>query len=136
MAVTELGQTQTFKASSNIAGTDYQYCPVILSGIDTVDYAGANGKVIGILMNKPINAGDAAEVLTASGVKCKCKVADIGIAFSDALEAEGTSAYRATKFTINTAGTTTYLIGYSVDRTTTKAGAIITIITCFAPTGY
>ena len=130
MAVTELGQTQTFIAAIDLSS--YQYCPVYVSAANTVTYSGAAGKVNGILQNKPI-LGAAAEVITAIGVKSKLKVdATTDIDAGDPLESNG--SHVGIKLTIDGAGTTeTYLIGWAVTAAT-EATAYITVLTNFAPT--
>jgi len=133
MAVEQLGQVQTFKAARDLSS--YQYCPVYISAANTVDYSGAEGKVNGILQNKPSAAGNAAEVITASGVRSKLKVnaATPGaISAGDPLEAD--ASHMGIKLTINGDGTTeTYLIGWA-DEAATEASAYITVLTNFVPT--
>jgi len=131
MAVTELGQTQTFIAARDLSS--YQYCPVYISTDNTVDYVGAAGKVNGILQNKPHVVGAAAEVITASGVKSKLKVdATTDIDAGDPLECNG--SHVGIKLTIDGNGTTeTYLIGWAVTEAT-ESSAYITVLTDFVPT--
>jgi len=132
MASTELGQIQTFKAARDLSS--YQYCPVYISAAGTVDYSGASGVVNGILQNKPANAGDAAEVLTASGVKAKLKVDGVtpgNIAVGNPLEAD--ASYMGVAFTYNADGTTeTYMIGWA-NEACTVASAYISVLTNFVP---
>ncbi len=59
----------TFKAARDLSS--YQYCCVYLSAADTVDYGASNGRVIGILQNKPDTAGDSAIVRVAGVSKHK-----------------------------------------------------------------
>jgi len=133
MAVTALGQIQTFKAARDLSS--HQYCPVYISAADTVDYATDSSGVIGILQNKPDGAGKAAEVLTAPGVKSKLKVdADsVDIAAGNAIECN--DSHVGIKLTITEPSTTVaYLVGWALSAAT-EATAYITVLTSFTQVG-
>lgn len=57
------GLDVTFKAAADLSS--YQYCFVYISAANTVTYCGANGRVLGILQNKPDAANESAVVRIA-----------------------------------------------------------------------
>lgn len=61
MAESHPGHIITFKAAADLSS--YQYHFVYLSAANTVNVAGANAKVCGVLQNKPDAANESAEVM-------------------------------------------------------------------------
>jgi len=110
MSVESFGVKQTF-----LAAADYQtkqFYLMYISAADTVTICGAAGLAIGILYNKP-NTGEAAEVLTASGVFARV-ITGGSISAGNTLESD--SSGRAVAYTYDGDGTTeTYNVGYAVE---------------------
>jgi hypothetical protein len=128
MSIENFGVKQTFKAAADYSTK--QYYLMYISAAHTVTICGAAGAVIGIMYGKP-EANQYGDVLTANGVFAKVKAGGT-VSAGDLLESNASGA--AVAFTYDSDGDTeTYAVGRAVNSGAT--GAIITVLTSFAPAG-